>query len=123
MFEEYIPDMSEYLEAWYKVARYTAEKQELENQLEEIVAKIYLDCTLEPTYFVGGKPPAVSLIKDSYAKLGHNELTTNKLGEIKAVLVKLEEEITIAKATIKAAEMSLNLYQTMSANSRTVPGV
>jgi len=115
--------MNEYLEAWYKVARYTSEKQLLENELEELTAKIYLACTLEAKYFVGGKPPAVSLIKESYAKLGHNEVTTNRLGEIKAIMTKLEEEITMSKAVIKSAEMSLSLYQTMSANSRLVPGV
>jgi hypothetical protein len=122
MFDEYVPDLDAYLEAWQKVAICTAEKQELENRLEEIVAKIYLDCTNNVAYYIGGKPPAVSLVKDSYAKIGHNTETTNLLGEIKATLIDLEHKITIARSLIKIEEMKLNLYQTMSANARNITG-
>jgi len=122
MFEKYLPDISEYLEAWRIVVELSAELQKVDGELEEIVANIYLECIRDNKYFLNGKAPAISLIKESYAVIGHTEDATEKLGQLKYNKIVLQRAISEAKAQIKAQEMKLNLYQTMSANARNVAG-
>jgi len=120
MFEEYVPDLDSYMEAWNELAKATRVQNELNNRLDEIVAQVYLDCTTNIMYTVSGKAPAISLIKESYAQIGHTPESREEIAEIKQKLVELEERVTLLRGTIKVEEMKLNLYQTMSANSRNV---
>jgi len=120
MFEEYIPDISAYLEAWQKLTQCTYMQQVLNAELDALVANIYLECTRDNKFFINGKPPAISLISASYAVVGNSAETTDKMGQLKSQLFSIAKETSNAKAEIKVEEMKLSLYQTMSANSRNV---
>ena len=120
MFEQYVPDLDGYMEAWNELARNTRDQCDLSNHLDEIVANIYLECTTDVMYTVANKAPAISLIKESYAKVGNTPESREEISEINQKLAILQEKETILRGFIKTEEMKLNLYQTMSANSRNV---
>lgn len=122
MFDEYVPDIAEYLDAWQKLAEYTYELDDLKLKLEQLVAQIYLICVQDKKYFINGKPPAISFIKETFAAVGHDYETTQKIASMKSLMNMLHKNIAKAKAIIKSEEMKLNLYQTMSANSRNITG-
>ena len=122
MYEEYLPDLSEYSEAWVQSANFCMRKKELENRFEELVAQVYIDCMGLPEFEINKKPPAVSFIKETYAKVGHTPEIMAEMGLIKAELAAVEGGIKRTAGIIKVQEMKLSLYQTVSANSRNITG-
>jgi hypothetical protein len=122
MFEKYVPDLDAYFDAWMQLVNLTQEKDSLELEKDELVAQIYIDCVNYPKYYVKDKPPAISFIEKTWEKVGHTPEATAKLAEINGKLIELNRKIAEAKAIMKKEDMSLSLYQTMSANSRNVTG-
>ena len=121
-FEEYLPDLSEYSEAWVDSANFSMRKKELENRFEELVAQVYIDCVSLPEYMINNKPPAVSFIKETYAKVGHTPEVITEMGLIRAEMAVVDGGLKRATGVIKIQEMKLSLYQTVSANSRNITG-
>lgn len=122
MFEKYIPDLDAYAEAWVNLINATAEKTTIEDMLETITATIYIECMQDTAYHINGKPPAVSFIEKAYARTGHTAVTQEQIQTLKKRLVGVIRQAENAKAILKMEEMKLNLYQTMSANTRNVTG-
>jgi hypothetical protein len=120
MHEKYVPDLDAYTDAWVELAKATTEEAILKLQLEEAQAKIFVECMTKPEYKLNGRPPAISFIENSWAKVGHTKEMEATISDLRRQLISVNERIDSAKATLKIEEMKLNLYQTMSANSRNV---
>lgn len=122
MFEEYTPDLGSYFEAWSNLVVFTKQRDEIQLKLEELTAKIYIDCTNYEKYYVRDKPPSVAFIDKTWGKIGHTPEAIEKMSKIKLELIEVTSQLSIAKAILKTEEMRLNLFQTMSANARNIAG-
>jgi hypothetical protein len=95
-------------------AELSAKKIFLENEIKQKEAETVLKVTTEEAYFIGGKPPSMSFVENTYKFLGiNNEILPlrNQLAELVSALEKLRGTLDIYK------EM-LGTWQTLSANER-----
>jgi 16S rRNA C1402 N4-methylase RsmH len=122
MFEEYTPDLSAYFEAWSEQVVLIKRKEEIELQLEELTAEIYIDCMNYEKYHIRGKPPSVAFVDKTWGKIGHTPDAVKRMSQIKLQLIEIDSHLSHTKAVLKTEEMRLNLFQTMSANARNVAG-
>ena len=122
MFDEYTPDLDSYFEAWSNQVILIKKKDEIELRLEELVAKIYIDCMNYEKYYIRNKPPSVAFVDKTWGKIGHTPEAIKEMSSIKLSLIEVEAQLSQTKAVLKTEEMRLNLFQTMSANARNIAG-
>ena len=122
MFEEYTPDLAAYFDAWSKQVVLTKKRDTIQLRLVELTAKIYIDCMNYEKYYIRGKPPSVAFVDKTWGKIGHTPEAIEEMSRIKNELIEVDAELNYTKAVMKAEEMKLNLFQTMSANARNIAG-
>jgi hypothetical protein len=118
MLEEFVPDLAAYSDAWINLGIAQRNKLLVEKEYDALKAEILDTVTSNREYFVRGKPPSVTHSEKTYLVMGYDTETKNLLESYRTKLAELEKEITHYKGIVKAEEMKLSVFQTMSANAR-----
>lgn len=109
----YIPNMADYIDWWVTLGKYTTEKLLLEAQLEQLQAELVKEMLQGE-----GKRPSMAELQKTVLILGKDEQSRQTLNKLVQDIALLEGEIAVLRGKIKAEEMKLSIFQTLSANSR-----
>ncbi len=119
---DYIPDINAYAEAWVELGLALGEEARLSDELESLKGDILQKVSTYEEFFVNGKTPSVSYADKTYLVNGHTPEAGEKLRDYAEKLANLERQITQLRGILKTEEMKQAVFQTLSANSRSVIG-
>lgn len=87
-------------------------------QLTDLVAKITRTVTKDEVYWVAGKPPSVSFIKEQYHILGYDQTTYEELTKLRNDIYLMEIAKSKFEREFNLALKLLDVWRTYSANNR-----
>ncbi len=116
----YVPDIDAYIGYWLELAEVSKRKVMVEADLDQLKNEIIITATTNPLYFKGDKPLAMNMLEKTYLVAGYDPITKQQLTNLFQAALELETRIMELKGKIKAEEMRLSVFQTLSANSRNV---
>jgi len=109
-----LPEFEEFLSITDEIYEAVVQKLSLEKEIKTLEANVMRTAMSDPSYFVGGKVPSVSLIESTYIYPGINgEILPyrEKLIEVIARLERLRSQLDLYKEF-------LNMWRTLSASER-----
>lgn len=111
---EILPDFEDLQKLAEDIKRLAFEKAKLEHLIKERESQIFVTCTKDEKYFVGGKPPSVSFIQSAYIYTGLEGELTKTRSELITVDVSLER----TKMQYSLYKDLLDIWRTLNANER-----
>jgi hypothetical protein len=109
-----LPDIEEMFEFIDTIQVLSYEKAGLELKIKVLEAEIVRKASVDPQYFIGGKPPSMSYIDSTYKITGFND----ELVELRDRLTKLNSDLDSIKLKFFFYKDLIDLYRTQSANER-----
>jgi len=70
--DKLLPDFDDLLKKLDEIKALEFDRVLLDLEIRNMEADIYKEAVTDASYFVGGKPPAISYIKQTYAQTGFN---------------------------------------------------
>lgn len=87
-------------------------------QLTELLATITSTVTKNELYWVGGKPPSVSYIKEQYQVIGYDQQTYDQLHKLRVDIMAMEALKAKYEREFNLGLKLLDVWRTYSANKR-----
>jgi len=115
-FLSQLPEFDDLFAIVNNAAELSAKKLFLENEIKQKEAETVLKVTTEEQYFVGGKPPSMSFVENTYRFLGIN----NEIIPLRHKLAEMISELEKLRGTLDIYKEMLSTWQTLSANERRV---
>ncbi|HAQ02981.1 TPA: hypothetical protein DCQ22_03770 [Candidatus Nomurabacteria bacterium] len=115
-FLSQLPDFEILFELVNRAAEISSTKLFLENEIKQKEAETVLKVTTEEKYFMGGKPPSMSFVENTYKFLG----TEGELLPLRHQLAEVISSLEKLRGTLDIYKEMLGTWQTLSANERRI---
>lgn len=109
-----LPDFDDLFKLIEQIRQLSVEKMKLEWDIKFEEANIVLEVSSNPKYFISGKAPSMTFIKDTYLKRGIED----SLIERRYQLANMISELEFLKNSFQLNRDMISVFQTESANKR-----
>ena len=115
-FLSQLPEFDDLFAIVNNAAELSAKKLFLENEIKQKEAETVLKVTTEEKYFIGGKPPSMSFVENTYKYLGID----NEILPLRQQLAEMISSLDKLRGTLDIYKEMLGVWQTLSANERRI---
>lgn len=111
-----LPDFSDLLSITDEIARAIVKKLTLDKTIKQNEAAIIREAMTNPEYFVGGKPPSMTLIESTLAYTGFD----GELLPIREQLILATAELDNLKSRLDLYKEFLSMWRSLNASERSI---
>lgn len=109
-----LPDFEDMLKVAEQIRDQLTVRDTLDIQIKQRESEIYKITSTDSTYFIGGKPPSATFVKETYEFTG----LSGELIPLRQAYANAVAQLEFLRLAFDMMKMQVDLYRTESANQR-----